>query len=217
MSFDSQSHPKTILVVDDDLSVLAVIKCMLEGSEYNVLLANSAEFALGMAKRRDITIDLMLVDVVMPDLSGPDLKERISAICPHQKVLFMAGFTDHEVVRVKVLDHGLRLLPKPFTPDGLLEAVQMVLSTAPADLEFQAARDAAHLASNWAVRSGTASPLITHPLPRKLAEPGRNRDRYIFAAMPRKKENSQSSNPPPGNTCVESADQPGWHQDPLAI
>jgi DNA-binding response OmpR family regulator len=129
MSFDSQSQPKTILVVDDDLSVLTVVKCMLESSEYNVLLANSAEVALRMAEREDLRIDLMLVDVVMPDLSGPDLGERILAIRPYQKVLFMSGFTDHEVVRVKVLDLGLRFLPKPFTPDGLLEAVQMILSS----------------------------------------------------------------------------------------
>ena len=128
MSFDAQSHPKTILVVDDDLSVLTVVKCMLEGSDYNVLLANSSAVALRMAGRNDLTIDLMLIDVVMPDLSGPDLGERILAIRPHQKVLFISGFTDHEVVRVKVLDRGLRFLPKPFTPDGLLQAVQMVLS-----------------------------------------------------------------------------------------
>ena len=96
-------------------------------------LTNSAEVALRMAERNDLTIDLMLIDVVMPDLSGPDLGERILAIRPHQKVLFMSGFTDHEVVRLKVLDHGLRFLPKPFTPDGLLEAVQMVLS-APAQI-----------------------------------------------------------------------------------
>ena len=108
MSFDSQSHPKTILVVDDDLSVLTVVKCMLEASEYNVLLANSAEVALRMAERKDLTIDLILVDVVMPDLSGPDLAERILAIRPHQKVLFMSGFTDHEVVRVVVLQKQLR-------------------------------------------------------------------------------------------------------------
>ena len=129
MSFDAQSHPKTILVVDDDLSVLTVVKCMLEASEYSVLLANSAEVALRMAERKDLTIDLILVDVVMPDLSGPDLAERILAIRPHQKVLFMSGFTDHEVVRVKVLDVGLRLVPKPFTPDSLTAKVQEMLGS----------------------------------------------------------------------------------------
>jgi two-component system cell cycle sensor histidine kinase/response regulator CckA len=133
MSFDSQSRPKTILVVDDDLSVLTVVKCMLESSDYNVLLASSADVALRTAERTDLTIDLMLIDVVMPDLSGPDLVDRILAIRPRQTVLFMSGFTDHEVVRVKVLDRGLRFLPKPFTPNGLLEAVQMVLS-APAQI-----------------------------------------------------------------------------------
>src|SRR5689334_15507717 len=104
MRFDSQSRPKTILVVDDDLSVLTVVKCMLESSDYDVLLASSADVALRMAERTDLTIDLMLIDVVMPDLSGPYLVDRILAIRPHQTVLFMSGFTDHEVVRVKVLD-----------------------------------------------------------------------------------------------------------------
>src|SRR5260370_17449883 len=116
MSFDAQSHPKTILVVDDDLSVLTVVKCMLEGSDYNVLLANSSEVALRMAGRNALTIDLMLVDVVMPDLSGPDLAERILAIRPNQKVLFMSGFTTHQVVRVKVLHPGLKFLPQPSPP-----------------------------------------------------------------------------------------------------
>lgn len=56
---------------------LTVVKCMLETSDYNVLLASSAEVALRMTERTDLTIDLMLIDVVMPDLSGPDLVERV--------------------------------------------------------------------------------------------------------------------------------------------
>jgi two-component system cell cycle sensor histidine kinase/response regulator CckA len=130
IAYSLEPESKTILVVDDDLSVLAVIKCMLEGGDYNVLLADSAESALRMAERDDLTIDLMLVDVMMPDLSGPDLAERILSIRPHQKVLFMSGFTDSEVVRVKVLDRALGFLPKPFTSDGLLERVEKVLSPA---------------------------------------------------------------------------------------
>jgi len=120
--------PKTILVVDDDLSVLTVIKCMLENGDYSLLLAHSAESAVRMVERDDLTIDLMLIDVVMPDTSGVDLAERILAIRPHLKVIFMSGYTDSEVVRVKILDRALGFLPKPFTSDGLLERLEKVLS-----------------------------------------------------------------------------------------
>jgi two-component system cell cycle sensor histidine kinase/response regulator CckA len=123
-------EPKTILVVDDDLSVLGVIKCMLECGDYSVLMAHSAETALRMAERQDLAIDLMLIDVIMPDISGPDLAEQILAIRPHLKVLFMSGCTDSDVVRVKILDRALGFLPKPFTSDGLLERVQKVLEPA---------------------------------------------------------------------------------------
>jgi two-component system cell cycle sensor histidine kinase/response regulator CckA len=132
MFTDSNSEPqtqtKTILVVDDDLSVLSVIKCMLECGDYSILMAHSAEAALRMAEREELSIDLMLIDVIMPDITGPDLAERILAIRPHLKVLFMSGCTDSEVVRIKVLDRALGFLPKPFTSDGLLERVQKVLN-----------------------------------------------------------------------------------------
>ena len=121
-------EPKTILVVDDDLSVLGVIKVMLESGNYNILLAHSAELALRFAEREDLAIDLMLTDVMMPDVSGPDLAEKVLAIRPNLKVLFMSGFTDSEVVRVKVLDRALGFLPKPFTSDGLVDRIESVLN-----------------------------------------------------------------------------------------
>ncbi|HUJ22647.1 MAG TPA: response regulator [Bryobacteraceae bacterium] len=127
LPYNSEPDPKTILVVDDDLSVLAVIKCMLESGNYNLLLAHTAASALRMAEREDLAIDLMLIDVVMPDIPGPELAERILAMRPHLKVLFMSGCVDAEVVRVKVLDRALGFLPKPFTSDGLLERIQAVL------------------------------------------------------------------------------------------
>lgn len=124
-----ESDPRTVLVVDDDISVLGVIKVMLEGGNYNVLLASSAESALRFVEREDLAIDLMLTDVMMPDISGPELADKVLAVRPLIKVLFMSGFTDSEVVRVKVLDRALGFLPKPFTSDGLLERVQSVLKT----------------------------------------------------------------------------------------
>jgi two-component system cell cycle sensor histidine kinase/response regulator CckA len=125
---ESGTDSKTILVVDDDLSVLGVIKVMLEGGNFNVLLAHSAESALRFVERTDLTIDLMLTDVVMPEISGPELADQALLIRPHLKVLFMSGFTESEVVRVKVLDRAIGFLPKPFTSDGLLERLEAILS-----------------------------------------------------------------------------------------
>jgi two-component system cell cycle sensor histidine kinase/response regulator CckA len=108
--------------------VLAVVACMLQGGGYNALLATNADAALRLVARESLAIDLVLLDVVMPEISGPDLAERILATRPDIKVLFMSGYIDCEVVRIKILDRGLELLAKPFTPDGLLESVERALN-----------------------------------------------------------------------------------------
>jgi DNA-binding NtrC family response regulator len=100
---------------------------MLECCEYNVLIAHTGESALRMAERDDLAIDLMLIDVLMPKITGPDLAERIQAIRPHQKVLFMSACTESEVVRVKIIDRSLAFLAKPFSSDTLLQKVQNTL------------------------------------------------------------------------------------------
>lgn len=127
-SSNTSPDPNTVLVVDDDAAVMTVVNCMLETGGYNVLLAPRADVALRLVGRNDLKIDLVLLDVVMPDLTGPELAERILALRPRMKVLFMSGFSDSEVVRVKILDRGLELLPKPFTSDVLLDVVERVLS-----------------------------------------------------------------------------------------
>lgn len=123
-----EAEARTILVVDDDLSVLTVIKVMLESSSYNILLAHSAESALHFVERDDLAIDLMLTDVMMPEMSGPELAEKVLALRPNIKILFMSGFTDSDVVRVKILDRALGFLPKPFTSDGLVERIESSLN-----------------------------------------------------------------------------------------
>ena len=128
MQVAKQPKPKAILVVDDDVSVLTVVKCMLECADYTVLLANNAIAALRIAKDIETAIDLLITDVIMPDMKGPELAEGMLALRPELKVLFMSGYADSDVVRIKVLDRNLGFLPKPFAPDGLLETVEGILA-----------------------------------------------------------------------------------------
>jgi len=128
MQSAKQPKPKAILVVDDDVSVLTVVKCMLESGDYKVLQANSAIVALRIANDNEVAIDLLITDVIMPDMQGPDLAEGMLALRPELKVLFMSGYTDSDVVRIKVLDRNLGFLAKPFAPDGLLETVERILA-----------------------------------------------------------------------------------------
>ena len=119
---------KTILVIDDHPSVLIVLKAMLEGGLCNVLLANDAESALRLAQTNDLAIDLILTDITMPDSSGRELADRIFAMRPGVKVLFMSAFVDSEVVRIKLLERVGGLLPEPFTKDGLVECIREKLA-----------------------------------------------------------------------------------------
>jgi len=119
--------PERILVVDDDISVLTVMKCMLECYDYSVLLADSAETAMRLAANQHLVIDLLITDIVMPAVQGPELADRMLALRPEMKVLYMSGYADSEVVRFKVLDPSVSFLPKPFTTDGLIETVERAL------------------------------------------------------------------------------------------
>jgi len=128
MQIAKQPKPKAILVVDDDVSVLTVVKCMLQCADYTVLLASSAIAALRIAKDIETAIDLLITDVIMPDMQGPDLAEGMLSLRPELKVLYMSGYADSDVVRIKVLNSNLGFPPKPFAPDGLLETVERMLA-----------------------------------------------------------------------------------------
>jgi FixJ family two-component response regulator len=83
--------------------------------------------AFGFAKKVGGKIDLLLTDVVMPQMSGRDIAASLQPLCPHMRILFMSGYADHAIVEHGILEPGINFIQKPFNPDGLLEAIRQVL------------------------------------------------------------------------------------------
>jgi two-component system cell cycle sensor histidine kinase/response regulator CckA len=124
---ESLGGSETILLVEDDEQVRAVARGILRKKGYVVLEASNAEEARLHAERHPARIDLLLTDVVMPQMSGPQLANRLTSIRPEIAVLFMSGYTDDSVVRHGVLESQIAYLQKPITSDTLTSKVRMVL------------------------------------------------------------------------------------------
>jgi len=118
---------ETVLLVEDDVTLRRLARTVLEGQGYEVLEADSAAAALESVAAHQGRIDLLLTDVVMPGLGGPDLGRRLRAELPGLKVLLMSGYTDDAVGRHGVLDAGTAFLQKPFNAAGLARKVREVL------------------------------------------------------------------------------------------
>src|SRR5712692_212080 len=122
-----KNDTKTVLVIDDQPSVLIVVKAMLESGLSNVLLAQDADSALRLVESENLPIDLILTDVTVRDTSGIDLANRILAVRPGVKLMFMSAFVDGEVVRVKLLEQAPGELG-PLGKDGFVECVRRKLA-----------------------------------------------------------------------------------------
>jgi two-component system cell cycle sensor histidine kinase/response regulator CckA len=119
---------ETILLAEDDPSLLEMSATLLKRLGYTVLTAVNGLEALNLKNQRDIGhIDLLFTDVVMPHMSGKELSDRIRAIYPHTKILFTSAYTESAIVHQGVLDEGVMLLQKPFTPLALANKVREVL------------------------------------------------------------------------------------------
>jgi DNA-binding NtrC family response regulator len=117
----------TILAVDDDLAILNLVHHVLHEAGYHVLVANGGWDAIREFESSGQSVELLLTDVIMPDLTGPVLAERLRSQKPDLRVLFISGFHDADLVQRFVTRRGFTLLPKPFTVDALLRVVREAL------------------------------------------------------------------------------------------
>ena len=120
---------ETVLLVEDEDVVRGLATHILEDAGYKVLAARGGAEAIQLCTGPVKQIDLLLTDVVMPETSGKEVAERVTALRPHLKVLFMSGYTDEAIVHHGVLDSNVEFIQKPFTPMGLSKKVREVLDS----------------------------------------------------------------------------------------
>ncbi|MGE5647188.1 MAG: response regulator [Acidobacteriota bacterium] len=121
------SGGETILVVEDEASLRRLANDMLTREGYSVIEAASGAEALDVWQERGDSIDLVLTDVIMPQMSGPELVEKLKAVSPGVKILYMSGYTDDIIARRGFLAIEGAFLHKPFTLDELSQEVRAVL------------------------------------------------------------------------------------------
>ena len=116
-----------VLVVDDDPAVLRMASKVLRRGGYEVLEAGGGPEALRIAEQHEGRIELLLTDVVMPEMGGREVSEALRARYPHVRVLFMSAYTEDEVILRGVRVAEVNFVSKPFTVDGLRRKVREVL------------------------------------------------------------------------------------------
>ncbi len=121
---------ETILIVEDEMSILKLARKILELANYCVLTANNPNNALEIAKKQGRNIQLLITDVVMPELNGRDLAIRMRPHCPKLKILFMSGYTANVIAHHGILDTGVNFIQKPFSKKEILMHVRKALDGA---------------------------------------------------------------------------------------
>jgi PAS domain S-box-containing protein len=119
---------ETVLVVEDEVAVREMAERILRNSGYSVLNAGSGQEALEICARGEQRIDLLLTDVIMPEMLGTDLARQITGARAGIRILYMSGY-GHEAVEQEELLHGAEFIEKPFTAEGLLRQVRGVLDS----------------------------------------------------------------------------------------
>jgi CheY-like chemotaxis protein len=121
---------ETILLVEDEPTILRMTRMMLERKGYTVISAATPAEAKEKAKNHSTVIDLLMTDVVMPQMNGRDLAGQITALYPGIGLLFMSGYTSNVIAHQGILDNGVAFIQKPFSMADMTEKVRELLDMA---------------------------------------------------------------------------------------
>ena len=129
---------ETILLVEDEPMILEMTVVMLQRLGYTILPAATPGEALQLAGRHADRIDLLMTDVVMPEMNGRDLAKSLLSLYPDLKCLFMSGYTANVIAHHGVLDEGVNFLQKPFSQKDLAAKIRATLAVRPVEEKNQA-------------------------------------------------------------------------------
>lgn len=118
---------ETVLLVEDEIDVRALIRDMLRVYGYNVVEAENQHHALELCSRRDLKLDVLLTDVVMPNMSGPELAKAIHPMRPELKVIYMSGHTRDRFAASGISEDSVNFIQKPVMPEALTARLREVL------------------------------------------------------------------------------------------
>ena len=121
---------KTIIVVDDEPEIRKLVSAMVTQFGYTALTADSGDHALTMYRNLKAPLEMLITDVVAPGMSGPMLADKLSALQPDLKVLYISGYDNTHVVQKYVVERGHALLAKPFTMEELRGKIADLLKPA---------------------------------------------------------------------------------------
>jgi CheY-like chemotaxis protein len=122
-----QQGTEMLLVVDDDHTICNLIADTLRPQGYTVLTATSGREALELLRSHRGEVDLLLTDVIMPEMNGRALSSAAKLIKPNIKIIYMSGYTGNIIARHGLLENGVNLINKPLVPDKLLYKIREVL------------------------------------------------------------------------------------------
>jgi hypothetical protein len=116
-----------VLVVEDEAGIRALMRKILQRQGYHVLEAESGQVAIQTAEKHAGEIHLLITDLMMPEMNGRELAERVVKLRPGMRILYVSGFTDDSSIYREPLPPGTMFLQKPFTLGALLEKVRALL------------------------------------------------------------------------------------------
>ncbi len=126
---------ETILLVEDEIMLLELSTEILESLGYRVLAVDVPSKAIRLAEKYSADIDLLITDVIMPEMNGRDLAERLTGIIPQLKIIYMSGYTANVVVQRGILDQEFNFIQKPYNSNDLSKKIRAVLDGVPTQAE----------------------------------------------------------------------------------